>query len=478
MFKVNSRMGSRKNKRMVIEDLEITDIALEGRSVGKSDGRVIFVEGAVPGDIVDADVTRRKAGLYEGRVKKIKKASPYRVEPFCEHFYLCGGCRWQHLSYEGQLKFKQNQVVNQIKRIGEVDIPEILPMLPAPETKYYRNKLNFSFSATRWLTRNEIESGDDFKDTRGLGYFIPRRFDKVLDIQWCYLQPEPSNKIRNTIRKLAHDLDLSFYNNLTKEGYLRDMVIRNNHEDEWMVIISFHYDEKETREKLLDGLLKEVPGITSLMYVINPKLNDVTLDLDIITYHGKDSLVQRLGDLEFTMGPKSFFQTNARQTINLYNIAMEFADLKGHELAYDLYSGTGTITSFMARNCKKAIGIESIEEAVIAARKNAEHNGVENVEFFVGDVRKTLTPDFIKEHGKPDVIMVDPARPGMHPDVIKTIIEAAPERLVYVSCNPGTQARDIKLLSNDFTLVKIQPVDMFPHTHHVENVALLVSCQC
>ena len=465
---------ARKRKPLpILENVEIANVAAEGKSIAKVDGLTVFVPFAVPGDVVDIQLTRKRKSFAEGRVVRFEKQSGKRIEPFCEYFGTCGGCKWQMLPYEEQLLSKQQQVVDNLTRIGKVELPEISPILGAPDTQFYRNKLEFTFSNKRWLTAEEITSDTEFKQMNGLGFHIPGMFDKVLDINKCWLMDDLSNRIRNSVREFALRHDFSFFDIRKQHGLLRTLIVRNSSIGEWMVIVSFFEDDKEKREMLLNHLVESFPEITSLQYVINQKGNDTITDQDIIVWKGEDAIYEEMEGLRFKIGPKSFYQTNSQQAYNLYKVAREFAGLCGHELVYDLYTGTGTIANFVARNAKKVVGIEYVEEAIEDAKVNASINNIDNTLFFAGDMKDILNREFIETHGQPDVIITDPPRAGMHNDVIDTILFASPGKIVYVSCNPATQARDLELLDAQYKVTRVQPVDMFPHTHHVENVVLL-----
>jgi 23S rRNA (uracil1939-C5)-methyltransferase len=465
-------MGRSKQKPL-LEKLLITDIAAEGKAIARHEGIVVFVSQCIPGDVVDVQIMRKRKKFMEGYPVKFHTYSPNRKEPFCSHFGICGGCKWQHLPYPDQLKFKQQQVADALTRIGKVEVEAILPILSSENQQYYRNKLEFTFSHSRWLTNAEIQSGELHHERRALGFHIPGKFDKVLDIERCFLQPEPSNEIRNFVRRYALDHDLSFFDLVRQEGLLRNLIIRNNQAGDVMAVFSFFKDEAETIEKLLLEVSAKFPQITSLMYVINPKANDTLNDLTVRLYKGQDHLIEKMDDLEFRISPKSFFQTNTRQAGRLYSVARDFAQLTGKEIVYDLYTGTGTIALFLARGSRKVIGLEYVSEAVADACKNAELNSISNTMFLAGDIREMLDDTFTELYGRPDVIITDPPRTGMHADVLQAMLAAAPQRIVYVSCNPATQARDIQILSERYRVLKVQPVDMFPFTHHVENVALL-----
>lgn len=463
----------RKKLDLILENVKIEAVAAEGKSLAHVDGTVVFVEFAVPGDIVNVKVTKKKKNYMEGFILEIVKPSEDRLQPFCEHFGICGGCRWQPLPYDMQLKAKQQQVWDQLVRIGHLEIPDISPILPSDKTKYYRNKLEFTFSNKRWIYNNEDPDSLTDEERLGLGFHVGKFFDKVLDIKHCSLQPEPSNEIRLFIREYAVTHNLEFYNIRENTGFLRNIIVRNNQVGDVMLTVCFAYDDQDKIIPMLDAIAAEFPQIKSLHYVINEKLNDSISDLDCILYKGEDAIWETMGKLKFKIGPKSFYQTNSEQAYKLYSVAKEFAALTGNEVVYDLYTGTGTIAQFISDKASKVIGIEYVKEAIEDARINAEANGITNCTFFDGDMKDILTADFIKEHGKPEVMIIDPPRAGMHPDVVKVIMEAAPERIVYVSCNPASQARDLAMMSPMYEITAVQPVDMFPHTMHVENVCAL-----
>lgn len=463
----------RKKLDLILENVKIEAVAAEGKSLAHVDGTVVFVEFAVPGDIVNVKVTKKKKNYMEGFILEIVKPSEDRLQPFCEHFGICGGCRWQPLPYDMQLKAKQQQVWDQLVRIGHLEIPDISPILPSDKTKYYRNKLEFTFSNKRWIYNNEDPDSLTDEERLGLGFHVGKFFDKVLDIKHCSLQPEPSNEIRLFIREYAVTHNLEFYNIRENTGFLRNIIVRNNQVGDVMLTVCFAYDDQDKIVPMLDAIAAEFPQIKSLHYVINEKLNDSISDLDCILYKGEDAIWETMGKLKFKIGPKSFYQTNSEQAYKLYSVAKEFAALTGNEVVYDLYTGTGTIAQFISDKASKVIGIEYVKEAIEDARINAEANGITNCTVFDGDMKDILTADFIKEHGKPEVMIIDPPRAGMHPDVVKVIMEAAPERIVYVSCNPASQARDLAMMSPMYEITAVQPVDMFPHTMHVENVCAL-----
>jgi 23S rRNA (uracil1939-C5)-methyltransferase len=463
----------KKRTGEIFEDVLVTDIAAEGKAIAKIDNIVFFIKGAVPGDVVDIKTVKRKKNFREAVVENFKKFSNERETPKCEHFGICGGCVWQMLPYKLQLKYKQQQVEDALTHIAKVEIPELQPILPSDNQYFYRNKLEFTFASQRWLSAEEMNVPDSEKQLQGLGFHIPGRFDKVLDIKKCCLQAEPSNEIRLEIKKFCLEQGFDFFDLKEQTGFLRNIIIRSSVNQELMVIIVFAFEDKEKRELLLNHLIEKFPQITSLMYFINPKRNSDYSDLEAKFYHGKDHIIEELGGLKFKVQAKSFYQTNSLQAFKLYSVAKEFAGLSGKEIVYDLYTGTGTIANFVADKASQVIGIEYIEEAIEDAKINSGLNGITNTKFYAGDMKDVLTEEFINKNGKPEVIILDPPRAGVHPDVIKTILNAAPQRIVYVSCNPATQARDVQLLDEKYAVKKIQPVDMFPQTHHVENVILL-----
>ncbi|MBQ8152087.1 MAG: 23S rRNA (uracil(1939)-C(5))-methyltransferase RlmD [Prevotella sp.] len=469
-------MTRKKKPLPLLENITITDFAAEGKALARVDDMVVFVPWAVPGDVCDLQVRRKKHSFMEAEIVRLHIPSPIRVQPFCEHFGTCGGCKWQQLPYEEQLKMKQQQVFDQLTRIGKVELPEFRPILGSVKTKEYRNKLDFGCSNRRYLTSEEIASGREFARD-AIGFHITGAFDKILPIEKCWLMDDLHNQIRNEVRDYAIGHGLTFFDLRQQVGLLRDVIIRNSNTGEWLVIIQFHYDEEgdEQRAKgLLQHLADKFPQITALMYLNNQKCNDTIGDQDILTFKGNDHIYETMEDLRFKVGPKSFYQTNTEQAYHLYSVAREFAGLTGEELVYDLYTGTGTIANFVAKKARKVIGIEYVPEAIEDAKINSQENHIDNTLFFAGDMKDILTDAFIAEHGRPDVIITDPPRAGMHPDVVKTILRAAPQRIVYVSCNPATQARDLQDLDADYKVEAVQPVDMFPHTPHVENVVLLI----
>ena len=464
---------SRKKVDLKLENVTIEAVAAEGKALTHVDGMVLFVDFAVPGDVVDIQVYKKKKNYMEGFITRMVQPSPQRVEAFCEHFGVCGGCRWQPLPYEMQLEAKRQQVCDQLVRIGHLEVPEIRPTLPSPLTQYYRNKLEFSASSRRWVLRGEDPDAIQENDRMGLGFHVGKFFDKVLDIKKCWLQPEPSNAIRLFIKQFCIDHGYEFYNIRDNEGYFRNMFVRTTEAGAVMLIVCFAYEDAERQTALLDAVAAEFPQITSLWYVINKKLNDSIGDQSPILYKGDEAIYEEMEGLRFKIGPKSFYQTNSRQAYRLYSVAREFAALTRNEVVYDLYTGTGTIAQFVSRQASKVIGIEYVPEAIEDARANAAANGITNCEFFAGDMKDVLSDKFVARHGRPDVVILDPPRAGIHPDVAKVILNAAPDRMVYVSCNPASQARDLAILCEDYEITAVQPVDMFPHTMHVENVCAL-----
>ena len=456
-----------------IEGLEITTLAAEGKAMGHYDGMVVFVPMTVPGDVVDVQIKAKKRRFMEGTVANFVKRSELRCEPMCEHFGVCGGCKWQNLPYAEQLNQKTAQVRDQLVRIGKLEIPEVKPCLGSAKQLYYRNKLEFTFADRRWLTYEEIAAGGDIERAPALGFHIPNCFDKVLDIDKCYLQADPSNGIRDAVKQFCIDNGYSFHNCREHQGLMRNIIIRTASTGEVMVIVVFNEDDKERISALLEMLKEQFPQITSLFYVVNTKWNDSVGDLEHVCYAGKDHIIEQMEGLQFKVGPKSFYQTNSEQAYELYKVTREFADLKGDEVLYDLYTGTGTIANFCARRAKKVVGVEYVPEAIEDAKVNSAINGIENTSFYAGDMKDVLSDEFVKRNGRPDVIILDPPRAGVDERVIEVILRAAPERIVYVSCNPATQARDLQLMDEQYKVVAVQPVDMFPHTHHVENVVKL-----
>lgn len=469
-------MARKKKELPLLEKVTITDVAAEGKAVAKVNELVIFVPYVVPGDVVDLQVKRKKNHYAEAVAVKFHEKSPLRTEPFCSHFGVCGGCKWQCLSYEEQLKYKQKQVFDNLTRIGKVELPEFRPILGSEKTRFYRNKLEFTFSNKRWLTEEEVKQDVKYDQMNAVGFHIPGAFDKVLAIDKCWLQDDISNQIRNAVRDYAYAHNFPFFNLRTQEGLLRNIMIRTSSTGELMVVLQCKVTDDEGRrkmEEILQFMADSFPQITSLMYVINNKCNDTIGDLDVEVFKGNDHIFEEMEGLRFKVGPKSFYQTNSEQAYNLYKVAREFAGLTGNELVYDLYTGTGTIANFVARQARKVVGIEYVPEAIEDAKVNSDLNGIDNTLFYAGDMKDILTNDFIAEHGRPDVIITDPPRAGMHNDVIDVILAAEPKRIVYVSCNPATQARDLQLLDGKYKVTAVQSVDMFPHTHHVENVVQL-----
>lgn len=464
----------RKFKAYILEDIEIIDAGSEGKAVAKVDGQALFVPYGVPGDIVDVQITNKKKGYMEGKIVSIMKPSPHRKDPTCDHFGVCGGCKWQILDYPQQLIFKQKQVSDNFKHLGKFEFPEINPIIGSEKQYYYRNKLEYTFTNLRWLEDVDMakrEAGIDL-EVRGLGFHVPGKFDKVVDIQHCSLQAEPSNAIRLAIKAFAMENEISFYNLRTHEGVLRNLIIRTASTGEIMVILSMTELNEQT-QALLEHLTHEFPQITSLYYVINTKMNDTISDLDMQLFYGKPTISEKMEDLEFMISPTSFYQTNSEQAYRLYSVARSFAQITENDVVYDLYTGTGTIANFIAKQAKKVVGIEYVDAAIDDARKNSEQNGITNTRFFAGDMKDILTSTFIKKQGSPSIVITDPPRAGMHTSVIEKLLEMEASKIVYVSCNPATQARDITLLSSKYKVTQVQPVDMFPHTHHVENVVLL-----
>ncbi len=471
----------RKKKPLpILENVTITDVAAEGKALARINDMVVFVPWAVPGDVVNLQVTRKKHSFCEARITEFVKESPLRIKPRCAHFGICGGCKWQNLPYSEQLKAKQKQVHDQLSRIGKVELPEFRPILGSVKTFEYRNKLEFGFSNKRWLTPEEVCAGAEIKNKNAVGFHITGAFDKIYPIETCHLMEPLQNDIRNAIRDYALDHNLTFYDLRNQHGLLRDMVLRNSNTGEWMLIMQFRFDEEGDEQKAMD-LMQHIgdtfPQITSLLYVNNQKCNDTFNDLEVKTFKGNDHIYETMEGLRFKVGPKSFYQTNTEQAYHLYSVAREFAGLTGNELVYDLYTGTGTIANFVAGKARRVVGIEYVPEAISDAKVNSEINGIGNTLFYAGDMKDLLTEDFVAQHGRPDVIITDPPRAGMHPDVIGVILQTKPDRIVYVSCNPATQARDLQLMDAEYKVTAVQPVDMFPHTPHVENVVLLTKRQ-
>jgi len=464
-------MARKRDK--VVRDVLVEEVAAEGKALARIGEVVTFIEGVVPGDVVDVLITKKRKNYWEGRPYRFVSYSEKRADARCRYFGVCGGCKWQHLDYADQLIFKEKQVRDAFQRIGKVSVGEWLQIMGSQEVFNYRNRLDFSFSDKRWLTREEVESGTDFGERPALGFHVPGRWDKVLDVEECHLQPEPSNAIRNRVRDLALENGISFFDPVNQVGYLRNLTLRNTTTGEWMLLLAVHTDRPKWLRAILDPIVAEFPQLASVMYVINDKRNDTIYDLDIQLYAGRDHIMEVMEGLQFKIGPKSFFQTNGKQAEELYRVARDFAGLTGSETVYDLYTGTGTIALYVSKKAKRVVGIEQVEAAIADAKVNAELNGIGHASFFAGDMKDIFTPEFIAREGRPDVIITDPPRAGMHGDVVEQLLRLAVPRIVYVSCNPATQARDLQLLSEMYDVVKVRPVDMFPHTHHVENVALL-----
>lgn len=456
-----------------MEKVEIKAFGSEGKALGRYHDKVVFVRLAAPGDVVDVQVTKKRRQYMEGEITSFHQYSDQRISAFCEHYGVCGGCQWQHVPYKTQLSFKQQQVIDQLTRIGHLQLPEVSSIMGSENTRYYRNKLEFSFSDMKWLT--DYTDSIDFSELNmnGLGFHPPGRFDRVLDIESCYLQEELSNKIRLRVKELAGQNGYSFYNARRKEGLLRNLIIRNNQQNQWMVVLVLKYEDQKAAQEILSPIKQEFPQIVSLMTIINDKPNDSMEHLKADLFQGQSYITEDLGDLTFKIGPLSFFQTNTSQALKMYQKIREFAQITGKDIVYDLYTGTGSIALFVARTASKVIGIEYVPEAIRDAEVNRDWNNMKNTEFFAGDMARVLNDDFVASHGKPDVIITDPPRAGMHQDVVHQILKMRPSRIVYVSCNPATQARDTAMLSDSYQIIAVQPVDMFPHTHHVENILLL-----
>ena len=466
---------ARKNRKQIFTNLEVIDAGAKGKTIAKApDGKVVFLPNAVPGDVIDVQTFKKRKAYYEGKAIVFHKLSDKRTEPKCEHFGTCGGCKWQHMSYDNQLFYKQKEVTNNLTRIGHIQLPDVTPILGSADQYFYRNKMEFSFSDSRWLTLEEINSNEDLGDKNALGFHIPGMWDKILDVKKCWLQADPSNRIRNEVKQFALDNELEFFNTRQQSGLLRTLMIRTTSTGEIMVLVQFFKEDATKRELLLNHLVSTFPEITSLQYVINEKANDTIYDQEVICYHGRDHIFEEMEGLKFKINAKSFYQTNSEQAYELYKIASDFAGLTGNELVYDLYTGTGTIAQFIAKQAKKVVGVEAVPDAIVAAKENAQLNNIENVAFYVGDMKHVFNKEFIDTHGQPEVIITDPPRDGMHKDVVNQILNISPEKIVYVSCNSATQARDLALMDAMYKVVKTQAVDMFPQTHHVENVVLLV----
>ena len=467
-------MGRRKSRKQIFENVEVIDTGAKGKTIAKApDGKVIFLLNAVPGDVVDVQTFKKRKAYYEGKATTFHKLSDKRTKPACEHFGICGGCKWQDMAYQHQLFYKQKEVTNNLMRIGHIELPKVTPILSSANEYLYRNKMEFSFSNNRWLTTTEIQSNKDLGDRNALGFHIPGMWDKILDIKKCHLQADPSNAIRNAVKQFAIDNNLEFFNIRKQTGLLRTMMIRTSSTGNIMVIIQFFKEDKANRKLLLDFLGKTFPQITSLQYVINQKANDTIYNQEVICYKGEDHIFEEMEGLRFKINAKSFYQTNSNQAFKLYKIARNFAGLRGNELVYDLYTGTGTIAQFVAKQARKVVGIETVPDAIAAAKENAQLNNINNVEFFVGDMKHVFNTKFIAAHGQPDIVITDPPREGMHKNVVDQILNIAPKKVVYVSCNSATQARDLALMNSIYKVTKTQAVDMFPQTFHVENVVLL-----
>ncbi|MBV7441826.1 23S rRNA (uracil(1939)-C(5))-methyltransferase RlmD [Weeksellaceae bacterium TAE3-ERU29] len=467
-------MARKERKPLILENIYLETAGAKGASIGKApDGKTIFVRNAVPGDTVDVRVLKKKKRYLEGKAISVHNFSELRTEPECEHFGICGGCKWQNMEYSAQLHFKEKEVLDHLSRIGGVDISHASKILGSEDIYFYRNKLEFSFSNQRWITEEEIKNNNEITDRNALGFHIPGMWSKILDIKKCWLQRDPSNNIRLEIKDYANKKSLEFFNPVEQSGFLRTLMIRTTTTGEVMVLVQFYREQKTERENLLNHLKEKFPQITSLLYAINPKGNDSVYDLDIKVFAGQDHITEVMEDLKFKIGPKSFYQTNPVQAYELYKVTRDFAELSGEELVYDLYTGTGTIAQFVSKKAKKVVGVESVQEAIDAAKANAKANGIENCDFYCGDMKDIFTNEFVQQNGTPDVIITDPPRDGMHPKVVENILNIKPKRVVYVSCNSATQARDLALMKEDYEIIKIQPVDMFPQTYHVENVVLL-----
>lgn len=463
-------MGRKRKELPVVENVEITGVAAEGKSIARVDDMVVFIPYGAPGDVVNIKLDKKKRSYAEAHIVDMVKPSPDRVTPACEHFGVCGGCKWQHIPYESQLRYKRDQVVDALTRIAKVEIPEVNPTLGSKETFCYRNKLEYTFSCKCWITFEDLRSGREITDRNALGFHIPGAFDKVLDIKKCWLQDDLSNRIRLFVRQYALAKGYEFYDIKAQQGLMRTLMVRIASTSEVMLIVVFARPEQEKIDDMMGAIAAEFPEITSLLYVVNQKVNDTIADQEVVTFRGRDYINEEMEGLQFRIGPKSFYQTNSHQAYELYKVARRMACLKPDDLVYDLYTGTGTIANFVARQVKKVVGIEYVPEAIADAKLNSEVNGIDNTIFFAGDMKDVLTDGFIAEHGRPDVMIIDPPRAGMHEDVVNVILNARPERIVYVSCNPATQARDLALMDSLYRVEEVQPVDMFPHTHHVENV--------
>ena len=465
-----------RKKNQIIENLEITDIAAEGVAVGRKDNFVIFVKGVVPGDVVNVVLTRTRKAYSESKLLEIVKPSPDRIEPFCKHFNKCGGCKWQMLTYDKQLYYKQKQVFDQISRIGGIKDVPVNNIIGADNITFYRNKLEYTFADRRWFEASDMQFERGNRDVEGLGFHVEGMFDRVIDVDKCWLQRNPSNELRNAVREFTRQPGYNYYNCRTHEGIMRNLMVRTSTIGETMAVVVFAKNDKSLIEPLMNFVADKFPQLTSLQYVVNEKFNDTIYDLDVVCWKGRDFIYEELDGLKFKINAKSFFQTNTEQTLKLYRTAVEYADVQSDEIVYDLYTGTGTIANFVARHCRKVVGIESVPEAIEDARINSETNGITNTSFFVGDMKDVLTEDFIEKNGRPSTVILDPPRAGVHENVINVIKKVAPDKIVYVSCNPATQARDVQMLSDQYKVQKIQPVDMFPQTHHVENIVMMTKC--
>ncbi len=467
-------MGRKQANKVIFENITVTDAGAKGVSVAKApDGKVIFLPNVVPGDVVDVQTFKKRKAYYEGKAIKFHQLSSNRIEPVCQHFGVCGGCKWQNMNYQQQLFYKNQEVYNNLKRIGKIQLPEFENILGSEKQFFYRNKMEFGFSNSRWMTEKEIQSGDNFDDKNALGFHIPKMWDKILDITKCHLQEDPSNAIRNEIKRFSVENELPFFDARNQEGLLRTLMIRTASTGEIMVLIQFFKENKEKRELLLNHIAETFPSITSLQYVINSKANDTLYDQDIKLFKGRDYILEEMEGLFFSINAKSFYQTNSAQAYELYKITREFAGLTGNEVVYDLYTGTGTIAQFVSKKAQKVIGVEAVPEAIADAKENAKRNSITNCEFFVGDMKSVFNDAFIAQHGKPDVVITDPPRDGMHKDVVDQLLKIGAPKIVYVSCNSATQARDLALMDEEYKVTRVRPVDMFPQTHHVENVVLL-----
>ena len=464
----------RRNRKQTFFNIEVIDAGAKGKSVAKApDGKIIFLDNAVPGDIVDIQTFKKRKGYYEGKATQFHQLSEFRENPVCEHFGQCGGCKWQYMIYDKQLHFKQQEVTNNLVRIGKLELPEVTPIMGCDTPYFYRNKMEFSFSNKRWLTADEINSNHPIESRNALGFHIPGMWDKILDIKKCWLQADPSNAIRNDVKSFAEQKNIPFFDPKKQTGVLRTLMIRTSINGDIMVVVQFFKDETDQRIDLLDHIISKFPEITSLQYVINDKANDTIYDQEVICYHGKDHIIETMEGLKFKINAKSFYQTNSKQAYELYKITRELAQIEKNDIVYDLYTGTGTIAQFVGKNALKVIGVESVPEAIEAAKENAKNNGIDNCKFYVGDMKEIFTEEFILKNGQPDVIITDPPRDGMHKKVVGQLLDVNPKRIVYVSCNPATQARDLALMNEHYKVTKVQPVDMFPQTFHVENVVLL-----